>query len=169
MTIENEITPIKFIRNLKGWNQKTMADFLGITGASYSLMDRGATKVKDEYRIKLCKEFSVDIEIFTTQIPNSEWFRFVNNNNSKDISLLVTKYQFEATQKDNKQEEDMNKRNNAQEILLRIENEQLLEENKSKQKTIDKLKKELLEMAENAQILREELKKCLNPVKAMSN
>lgn len=168
MTLEHEITPIRFIRNLKGWNQKSMADFLGITQPSYSLIDRGATKVKDDFRIKICQEFGVDVEIFTTQIPFSEWFRFVNPDKNKEEKLQKDTGHLNAI-KIIEEEEEVNKRNNAQEILLRIENEQLREENETKQKTIEKLRKELIEMADVAQCLREELRKIMSPEKLIPN
>lgn len=168
MTLEQEITPIRFIRNLKAWNQKSMADFLGITQASYSLIDRGATKVKDDFRIKVCEEFGVDVEIFTTKTPFSEWFKFVNTEKNKEEKLQKDTRQLNAT-KVIEEEEEVNKRNNAQEILLRIENEQLREENETKQKTIEKLRKELIEMADVAQCLREELRKIMSPEKLIPN
>lgn len=168
-TIDKELTPIMFIRNLKGWKQKQMAEFLGVAESSYSLLENGTHNIRDSFRIKICQEFGVDIGIFTTQIPNSEWFRFVNKNNNKDFSLPINMDQFVATQRDNKEEEDMNKRNNAKEILLRIENEQLREENETKQKTIEKLRKELIEMADVAQCLREELRKIMSPEKLIPN
>jgi len=145
-----------------------MADFLGITQASYSLIDRGATKVKDDFRIKVCEEFGVDVEIFTTKTPFSEWFKFVNTEKNKEEKLQKDTRQLNAT-KVIEEEEEVNKRNNAQEILLRIENEQLREENETKQKTIEKLRKELIEMADVAQCLREELRKIMSPEKLIPN
>jgi transcriptional regulator with XRE-family HTH domain len=145
-----------------------MADFLGITQPSYSLIDRGATKVKDDFRIKICQEFGVDVEIFTTQIPFSEWFRFVNPDKNKEEKLQKDTGHLNAI-KIIEEEEEVNKRNNAQEILLRIENEQLREENESKKKTIEKLRKELIEMADVAQCLREELRKIMSPEKLIPN
>jgi DNA-binding XRE family transcriptional regulator len=170
--VENNITPLSWLRSRQMLTKRRMAELLEMPESSYGQMEKGEIKISLERSIQLKGLFNIDPELFITSKPIEEWPAFLNKNYKEgggDIKLSSTDISSNQTTIIQEQEEGMIKRKSGQEILLLIENEQLKDEVECKQKTIEKLKKELLELAENAQNLREELKKCLCPEKANSN
>lgn len=55
-----------------------MGKLLGKTQGGYSDIENGRQKINGNEIKLICQEFNIDPNIFTTDLPESEWFRFLN-------------------------------------------------------------------------------------------
>ena len=55
-----------------------MGKLLGKTQGGYSDIENGRQKINGNEIKLICQKFNIDPNIFTTDLPESEWFRFLN-------------------------------------------------------------------------------------------
>ena len=55
-----------------------MGALLGKTQGGYSDIENGRQKISGNEIKVICQTFNIDPNIFTTELPESEWFRFLN-------------------------------------------------------------------------------------------
>jgi transcriptional regulator with XRE-family HTH domain len=70
--------PLRFIRRNVKKTQREMGEILGKTQGGYSDIENGRQKISGEEIKKICNEFMIDPNIFTTELPETDWYQFMN-------------------------------------------------------------------------------------------
>lgn len=69
--------PLKFIRRYFKKTQTEMGQLIGKTQAGYSDIENGRQGFKEAEIKIICREFGIDPNIFTTDLPETEWYAFM--------------------------------------------------------------------------------------------
>ena len=69
---------LKYIRKQLNVSQREMGELLGIGQSGYSEIENGRTNLSGPAQFLICKTYSIDPKIFTTDLPESEWHIFLN-------------------------------------------------------------------------------------------
>lgn len=69
---------LKYIRKHMNVSQKAMGELLGISQSGYSEIENGRTNLSTKSQRLICRTYNIDPNIFTTDLPESEWYRFLN-------------------------------------------------------------------------------------------
>lgn len=69
--------PLKFIRRYFKKTQTEMGQLIGKTQAGYSDIENGRQGLKEPELKIICREFGIDANIFTSDLAESEWYRFM--------------------------------------------------------------------------------------------
>jgi DNA-binding XRE family transcriptional regulator len=147
-TIDFEKTPIRWIRELKNWDQTQMAEFLGISKQSYNKIDRGITNVKDSYKKLIARKFNLkSTDIFTTELPPTEWYQYLKDDKEFCIG-------FEPMA----ELEKTNDPPDQDDYLLRMRIKQLIAEKDILSDQLSSIKSQYLNVKKENEMLRSELK-----------
>lgn len=69
---------LKYIRKHMSVSQKAMGELLGISQSGYSEIENGRTNLSTKSQKLICRTYNIDPNIFTTDLPESEWYQFLN-------------------------------------------------------------------------------------------
>lgn len=69
--------PLKFIRRYFKKTQTEMGQLIGKTQAGYSDIENGRQGLKETELKIICREFGIDPNIFTSDLPETEWYGFM--------------------------------------------------------------------------------------------
>ncbi len=68
---------LKFIRRYFNKTQTDMGQLIGKTQAGYSDIENGRQGLKEAEIKIICRELGIDPNIFTTELPETEWYGFM--------------------------------------------------------------------------------------------
>jgi transcriptional regulator with XRE-family HTH domain len=69
---------LKYIRKQMNVSQKAMGELLGISQSGYSEIEQGRTNLSSPAQALICRTYNIDPRIFITDLPESEWYWFLN-------------------------------------------------------------------------------------------
>jgi transcriptional regulator with XRE-family HTH domain len=69
---------LKYIRKQMNVSQREMGELLGITQSGYSEIENGRSNLSSPAQTLICRTFNIDPKIFTTDLPEFDWHRFLN-------------------------------------------------------------------------------------------
>ena len=70
--------PLKFIRRYFKKTQTDIGQLIGKTQAGYSDIENGRQGLKETEMKIICREFGIDLNIFSTELPEADWYKFIN-------------------------------------------------------------------------------------------
>jgi transcriptional regulator with XRE-family HTH domain len=157
MTTELTNNPLKYLKRYFRLTQSQVAEALGKSQTSYSDLETGKTRLTTDVITKLSEFYGVDKQIFTTDLPESKWHKFLNSKSYltgqkvAGVDLLL-----EDETKYNNMD---NEKNKTDLLFLSLDKERLEKELQTERELNEKLKKELIQKASLIDALKEQEKK----------
>jgi transcriptional regulator with XRE-family HTH domain len=149
--------PLKYLKEYFRMTQAEVAMAIGKKQTSYSDLETGKTRLTTDVINQLAKFYKVDKQIFTTDLPESEWHKFLN---PKEYLQGFTESAIDQLSKPESNYSTMeNEKNNTENLVLSLEIERLKEQVESYKKMNTKLISELNQKASLIDALKEEQKK----------